>query len=203
LSTSDIPVHPHRNRSSATLRQFGSHHNYPLLCAIFMFQSRTLYPVLNMSAFCPHHKFFPSLSGFPTNPHFPSSHTVRLPAQHFVYRPWQSLSINVQRLIPFTLYCQHPTVYRHIKTTRNSQIKYYLILRCVRAQWKCNKYFWSFVYPMRMRHLSSVNCLSLKYVSTLSHKGHDFRNKVTEHKMCFNFHYNFVSNIYFFLRGKG
>jgi len=29
---------------------------------------------------------------------------------------------------------------------------------------------------------------------TLSHKGHDFRKKVTEHSMCFDFAYNFCPN---------
>ena len=32
--------------------------------------------------------------------------------------------------------------------------------------------------------LPSVACPALQYFSTLSHKRHDFREKVTEHKMC-------------------
>ena len=39
--------------------------------------------------------------------------------------------------------------------------------------------------------LSFVACPVLHYFSTLSHKRHDFRKEVTEHKMCFDFLYNF------------
>jgi hypothetical protein len=47
-------------------------------------------------------------------------------------------------------------------------------------------------HEMRMRHiiLSSVACVA-PYFSTLSHKEHDFREKLSEHKMCFDFLYNF------------
>jgi hypothetical protein len=42
--------------------------------------------------------------------------------------------------------------------------------------------------------LSSVTCSGLQYFPTLSHKRHDFREKVTEHEMCFDFIYNICLN---------
>jgi len=48
-------------------------------------------------------------------------------------------------------------------------------------------------HAKRMRHviLSSVAFLTVPYLTTLSHKGTTFGEKVTEHKMCFDFLFNF------------
>jgi len=48
---------------------------------------------------------------------------------------------------------------------------------------------------MRPIVLSSVMCVSPQYFSAISHKRHDLRKKVSEHKMCFDFLYKFVWNI--------
>ena len=43
--------------------------------------------------------------------------------------------------------------------------------------------------------LSIVASLAPSNVSTLSHKQNDFRKKVIEHKICFDFIYNIIRNI--------
>ena len=46
------------------------------------------------------------------------------------------------------------------------------------------------------RMLPSVDCPAVPYFSTLSHKLNDFREKVTEHKMCvLTFSTSFVKHI--------
>ena len=46
-------------------------------------------------------------------------------------------------------------------------------------------------HAMCMRHIDICGLPGLQYFSTLSHKRRDFSKKVTEHKMCFEFLYNF------------
>ena len=52
-------------------------------------------------------------------------------------------------------------------------------------------------HSTRMCHILTpfVALLAPPHFSTLCHKRRDFRKKVTEHKMCFDFLYNFCLNI--------
>jgi hypothetical protein len=86
-----MPVYPHRNRPSASLMQFGSQHNYPMLSAIFMFQERTLYLILKTSARFLHHVF---------PPRCPIPHQSALPLPTYspiAYRPLVIPSVEVSK----------------------------------------------------------------------------------------------------------
>jgi len=59
-------------------------------------------------------------------------------------------------------------------------------------KWNSNEYYMLLVWVCSLRYpaynanatFSSVAHLALQYFSTLSHKQYDFREKVTEYKMC-------------------
>jgi hypothetical protein len=55
-------------------------------------------------------------------------------------------------------------------------------------------------HAKRMRHimLPSVACLTVPYFSTLSHNRRDFRVKVIERNMCFDFLYKFCLKYFSF-----
>jgi len=86
-----------------------------------------------MSACYLHHKIPPCCpNSQPIHTTLPP-HTVPLLTDRSVYRPWKSVSINVEDVSPFTVCFQHPTVCQHIETATNNQCTYCLILRCFRV----------------------------------------------------------------------
>jgi hypothetical protein len=58
------------------------------------------------------------------------------------------------------------------------------------------------LHAQRMRRIiySSVPCLFVPYLTTLSHKRHEFRDEVIEHKMCGWIFYTFFPEAFFILR---
>ena len=58
------------------------------------------------------------MSEFLSNPDYLPHIQSGLPTDCCVYRPWKSVSINLQSLRTFTAYCQHPTMYHHIEGTK-------------------------------------------------------------------------------------
>jgi len=92
-----------------------------------------------------------------------------------------------------------------INKTVNVRItKHYAAFVQPMLQWKSNNYyiFWVCVHSLKCPACNAqapynhVSCPALQYFSTFSHKRHDFRKKVTEHKMCvLSFSTTFVWNI--------
>ena len=103
-------------------------------------------------------------------------------------------------LRPFSLhlffrhYVTNGTLFGKKKVTENTMCFDFL---CSLGAWVC-AYAWVRVALViqnetLMRHIVTSYVAPLAYnFSTLSHKRHDFRKNVIEHKMCFDFKYKFV-----------
>ena len=155
-----------------------------------------------MSACYLHHLFSPSLSRFPNNPHYPSPHAVRLPTERSVRCHWRSVSFNVQRLRSFTVYSQQPTLSRNDINNNTANIKarsdnnwcsgraliiiHCSVCICSVSYLACNvRAAYCRLWPVRM-------CKIFPHIY-LTRNG--YRKKVTEHKMSFDFLYEFDRNI--------
>ena len=85
------------------------HHHHHYISAILIFQCLTLFLLLKLPPCYLHHKIPPrSHNSQPILLPLPT--TVRLSTAPSVYRPWKSVSINLQRVSSFTVCCQQPTI---------------------------------------------------------------------------------------------
>jgi len=90
----------------------------------------------------------------------------------------------MQKITRHAMYVPHnhmACLHNHCCHGKTVSIKYYECV-CVFLPSLSSKQIASFQGHIL---LTSVACLALLYLSTLSHKWHDFHKKVIEYKMCF------------------